>query len=94
MLSVQVRFSLLLKALFLLLILAASSEFDVEAQEVPIDNKKDSSFVYDEFPVLFLVEGYGSFYLDVIYSNKGLLYVNVEELFKTLNISCIVGQKR
>ena len=40
-----------------------------------------------------MVEGYKNFYVNVLYANNELLYVNVEDLFKTLNIPCIVGQK-
>ena len=93
MLKVPVRFSFIFKCLFLLGIAWGLPTFEMMAQTIPGSNKQDSSFVFDEFPVLFLVEGYGSFYFDVLYSNKNALYVNVEELFKMVNIACVAGQK-
>ena len=49
---------------------------------------KKPSLVYDEIPVLLTVVGYGNFDLDIIFTDNGLLYVNVEDLFRILMISC------
>jgi hypothetical protein len=93
MIIVKVRFSLLLKDLFLFLILYASIEVEAKAQDSYSDEAEVTSFVYDEFPVLVMVEGYRNFYVDALYANNNLLYVNVAELFQTLNIPCTVEQK-
>ncbi|MBL4561487.1 MAG: SPOR domain-containing protein [Labilibaculum sp.] len=55
--------------------------------------KNDLSFVYDEIPVLLMVDDYGNYDLDVIYTNNNLLYVNVEDLFRILMIPCAEGQR-
>ena len=89
----HVRFPFLLKALFLLIIACSLPESEIKAQASFIDGKKDPPFVYDETPVLVIVEGYKNFYLYVLYTNNDLLYVNIEDLFETLKIPCIVGQK-
>ena len=36
--------------------------------------------------------GYKMFYLDAIYTNNKMLYVNIEDLFRTLDIACSVDQ--
>ena len=64
-----------LKLLFLLLLSFTFPEYDIKAQEVVAETKRDSLFIYDEFPVMVIVEGYGSFYLYVLYSNNDLLYI-------------------
>ena len=51
--------------------------------------KNDPPFVYDETPVRVIVAGYKNFYIYVLYSTKGLIYVNIEDLFNTLKIPCI-----
>jgi len=93
MLIVHVRFSFLLKGLFLVLILFTLPEFEAKAH---VDNfiakNEVSAFAFDGFPVNVIVEGYNNFYIDAIYANDGLLYVNIGDLFKTLNIPCIIGQ--
>jgi hypothetical protein len=92
MLIVQVSFSLF-KGLFLMLILYALTELKAMAQGNIIENKEAVSFSYEEVPVLVIVEGYENFYLNALYGNDNLLYVNVEELFRSLEIPWISGQK-
>ena len=93
MLIVHVRFSFLLKGLFLVLILFTLPEFEAKARDNFIDEKGVIlPLVYDGFSVHVIVEGYGIFDVDAIYANDGLLYVNIEDLFKTLKIPCNVGQ--
>jgi len=77
--------------LFITLVIIPVSK--TKAQNSLTYERPDTSFVYDEIPVLVLVEGYGSFYIDVIYTDNDLLYINIEDLFKTLKIACFVGQK-
>ena len=93
MIIVNVRLSLLLKGLFLFLILYSSIQFEVKAQDSFSDEKEVTSFAYDEIPVLVIVEGYENFYVDALYANNDLLYVNVAALFQMLGIPCIVEQK-
>ncbi len=58
------------------------------------DNAKEiSPLSYDEIPVNVAIEGVGSFNVDIIYTNTDLVYINIEDLFRTLRIPCIVGQK-
>jgi hypothetical protein len=93
MLIVNVRFSLLLKVMSPLLILYTLPPFGIKAQDSFIDEDAIYAFAYDEIPVLVMVEGYKNFYVDAIYANNDLLYVNIAALFQTLNIPCTVGQK-
>ena len=61
MIIVNVRFSLLLKGLFLFLIVYTSIQIEVEAQDSFNDEAEVTSFAYDEIPVLVIVEGYKNF---------------------------------
>jgi len=81
-----------LKSLFLILLFSTISVFEAGAQLKFVPEKEIPSFVYDEIPVNVIVAGYQNFDLDVIYTNTDLLYVNIEELFRTLQIPCKVGQ--
>jgi len=56
-------------------------------------NTKDSvTFKYDEFDAMILLEANRNFNLDVIYTSNKLLFVNIEELFNTLGITCNQNQ--
>lgn len=55
-------------------------------KEIPLDPIN----TYDEVPVEIIVKGYLRFEADVIITDKRLVYVNVEELFKKLGIFCEV----
>jgi len=83
----------LLKITIFCVLSCFSTGFEAKAQDIFEDKKEVPAFMYDEIPVLVMIEGYGSFYLDVIYTNKDQLFVNVEDLFKALKIACVVGQK-
>jgi hypothetical protein len=93
MLKVRTGFSMFFYVLWILLLLFSVSVSDVKAQDIFVDEKEVPAFVYDEIPVNVIVEGVGSYYLEVIYTNSGLLYINIEELFHTLNIPCKIGQR-
>ncbi len=93
MLIVKVRFIILLKGLFLFLILYTSIQVEVKAQDIFVDEKDIFSFAYDDIPVLVIVEGYTNFYVEALYANNDLLYVNVAALFQMLGISCTIEQK-
>ena len=93
MLIVHVRFPYLLKGLLLISIICALTEFDLKGHVNFIDEKEGPPFAYDEIPVRVMVEGYRTFYVDAIYANNDLLYIDIQELFTTLNISCTAGEK-
>ena len=80
------------KLYILLLFVFLLPQYQVKAQD-SIVTPADTSFVYDEIPVIVLVEEYNNFYLDVLYTNSNLLYINIDELFKTLTISSTVSLK-
>ena len=58
---------------------------------VPADEKGEASLVYAEIPVRVMVDGYKTFYLDAIYTNKKILYIDIADLFAKLNIPCLKG---
>src|SRR5665647_546113 len=90
----HVRCSVLLSCLITMLLLCALF-LGVKAAPVTLtEGEEVSSFAFDEFPVHVIAEGYSNFYVDAIYGNDGLLYVNIENLFKSLSIPCVVGQNR
>ena len=93
MLIVHLRFSSLLKALFLLFLLFTIPESGIKAADHTIGDEEVLPLVFDEIPVRVIVEGYKNFYVDAIYTKNKLLYVNVEDLFKMLEIPCVSGQK-
>lgn len=93
MLSVYVRFSFLLKGLFLISIFYNLPGFEIMARNIFINENEESSIIYDVVPVNITVVGVGEFNLDVLYTDDDLLYVNIEDLFKTLNIPCSASQK-
>ena len=74
----------------LLLILCNLPKFEATAQATFPDKVDVPVFAYDAIPVRVMVDGYRMFYTDAIYGNNKLLYVNVEDLFNTLNLPCIV----
>lgn len=91
---VHIRFSFILRYLFLFLIFIAISQLDTKAQDSFSEETTELAFAFDDIPVLVMLEGYPNFYLDVIYGNNNVLYVNVQELFFALQISCIAGENR
>jgi hypothetical protein len=89
----HVEISLLIKFLMLLSIICALIGSEVRAQATLGDNAEVPIFAFDEVPVRVMVEGYKIFYIDAIYGNNKFLFVNVEDLFNTLNIPCISAQQ-
>jgi len=89
---VQFRMLLSFKYECLLLFLFTFSVIQLKAGEIPDGGNEANPFTYDEIPVRVVVEGYKMFYLDAIYTNNKLLYVNIEDLFRTLDIACTVSQ--
>ncbi|MEI7660826.1 MAG: hypothetical protein WCK34_01450 [Bacteroidota bacterium] len=92
-LKARVGFVVLLKVLLTLVILGLCTAYEVKAQVNVVGEKADTSFHYDEINVTLMIEGYGNFNLDVIYTENNHLYVNVEELFKTISVPYIAGNK-
>ncbi len=90
---VKVRDLFFPKALVLLFLLFSFTRFQVNAQDSYLDEKTVSSFAYDEIPVMVMVEGYQNFYVNAIYANNDLLYIDVAGLFQTLGIPCVILQK-
>ena len=89
MLIVHVRSSLLLKGLFLAFILVTLAESDAKSQyKFPDDEEKKIGTTYDAFSVNVVIQGYKNLSVEAIYSNDGLLYVHIEDLFKKLGIPC------
>ena len=75
--------------LLLLLILCTLLKPEVRAQAT-LSDKADAPLVtYDDIPVRVMIEGYKMFYIDAIYGSNKLLFVNVEDLFNTLDIQCV-----
>jgi hypothetical protein len=93
MMIVKVWCAMSFKVFFIILLFYHLPQFDLNAQDSFNDKDADYAFTYDEIPVLVIVEGCRNFYVNAIYTNKDLLYVNVAALFQTLGISCTLGQK-
>ena len=91
MLKLSLRPLLCLKSLFVFLMLTLSI-FQVKSQENFIENAIVNPLVYDEVSVYVIVAGFNNFYLDALYADDNLLYINVGDLFTTLLISCTAGQ--
>jgi hypothetical protein len=92
MMIAKVRHLFLVKALVLSILLASVSRLEGNAQDSFTDDKAGSSFAYDEIPVMVMVEGYQNFYVDAIYANNDLLYVDMAGLFQAVGIRCMIGQ--
>jgi cell division septation protein DedD len=67
-------------AFLFIFILSISISNDLKSQDTDSD--------FDDLSVMVMVDGYGSFYTNALYSSNGLLYVSVEDLFKYLKIPC------
>ena len=89
---VHVRLSFVIKGLLLLFLLFGLPELQAKAVENIIAEKGDLPLQYDALNVNVLVAGYGDFYVDAVYSNKEVLFINIEDFFKQLKIPCVVGQ--
>lgn len=81
-------FLLITKGLMLSLILCAFSILEVRAQATPPGGTEDNAVLFDQIPVHVIAQGYNDFYVDAIFSKSNQLFVNIEDLFHTLNVSC------
>ncbi|MGK0413688.1 MAG: hypothetical protein ACJA1B_001896 [Polaribacter sp.] len=64
---------------------------NLQAKTIPPYDKEiklDPIVSYDQVPIDIIVKGYLRFEVDAIITDKRLAYVNIEELFKKLGISC------
>lgn len=87
MLIVRFRIPKLINDLSLLIVLSLLYS-NVYSHDKPIEDDDGSVFLYDGIPVYVIVEGSYNFYVDAIYANNDLLYVNIKDLFEALSIPC------
>lgn len=79
--------------LFFILFFLLLSLLRVDAQNDVKNEKEIQSTEYEVIQLLVIIEGYGNFYLDVIFDENNLVYINIGDMFKTLKINCIKGQR-
>jgi hypothetical protein len=77
---------------FFLLIMGALSPLSTRAQATIGDVVDAPLTAYDEIPIRVMIDGYKMFYIDAIYGSNKQLFINVEDLFNTLDIQCIVAK--
>jgi hypothetical protein len=65
------------------------TSFHVNAIDEIIDIKLNPVVAFDEVPVIFVVNSNLKFEIDVIITESNKVYINIEELFKSLGIKCI-----
>jgi hypothetical protein len=92
MLILHVRISVLFKFLLILIVVCNFSNNVIFAQEKTLEEYENPALEFDEISIAVLIEGYGTFDLDVIYTKDNLLYINIENLFQNLKIACRIGQ--
>jgi hypothetical protein len=75
------KLTLFISALFILRI------SEVKAKDNYASERGNPELIYDEIPVLVSLQGISNFYVDVLYTDNGHLFVNIEDLFNNLKIS-------
>ena len=80
------------KLFFLFILCFTFPDYESRAQATIGEKVDVPVFAYDEVPVRVLIDGYKMFYIEAIYGNNKLLFVNIEDLFNTLNIQCNTGK--
>lgn len=83
-------------AIRILIFLVFLSSFKANGENLEyrfIEEKATDPVAYDLFPVNVIIEGVGSFDLDVLYTDNDLLFINIEDLFRALKIPCADGLK-
>ncbi len=88
MLIGHLRFASQLKTSLLLFILLFPTLLKVNGQDVNTEENINNSAIYDQIPVSVMIEGVGTFTVDVLYTSNDLLYINIEDLFNNLKIPC------
>ena len=87
------RFALHVILLFLVVLLSSFKGHAEKWEGTPKREKSAAPFTGEVFPVSVIIEGVGTFDLDVIYTDNNLLFVNVQDLFRALKIPCTEGVK-
>jgi hypothetical protein len=90
--TVSLELLFLLRRISVLLVIVVLSQMDVKAQYSYNPKNEIAVFSYDDLLVKVIVDGYGTFYVNAIYTNRDSLYIDVKDLFTTLNIPCIASQ--
>ncbi|MFT7386403.1 MAG: hypothetical protein ACI82E_001168, partial [Nonlabens sp.] len=76
---------------FLFVLLSSFSTHKKKIEDSVIIEKLTDPVAYDMFPVTVIIEGVGSFDLDVVYTDSDLLFINIQDLFRMLKIPCTDG---
>ena len=82
-------FIVFIRYLFLFLICPVSL---IKGAIIPTDDKEKTGLIYEIIPVRVMTDGYKTFYLDALYTNKKILYIDIVKLFSTLKIPCFSEQ--
>lgn len=85
------QISFVVKILFLFVFLSSFTAYEKKSVGNFGIEKSLDPVTYDLFPVSVIIEGVGSFDLDVLYTDSNLLYINIEDLFRALKIPCNDG---
>lgn len=89
----RTRSSFMLKGIILLSFFLNISLSETKAQDKISTSAEVGTLVYDEIPVLVISQGTENFFINVLYTDKDQLFVNIEDLFRTLKIACTTGQR-
>src|SRR3970040_972989 len=92
-LIVTSQVSFVIRILFVAILLCSFNTHEEKPNDSFIKEKSTDPVDYDLFPVTVIIEGVGSFDLDVIYTDYDLLFINIEDLFRALKIPCTDGLK-
>ncbi len=74
----------------IVMLLLFFNSYSIQASDYFKETPLEPINTFDEVPVEIIVKGYLRFEADVIITDKQLVYVNVEDLFKNLGILCVV----
>ncbi len=77
----------------LILVCWLCSGRSLSAQEVARPDTTIPAANYDQINVLVMVEKVGQFYIDILVLENEQYFVNIEDLFRTLKIYCVTGQR-
>ncbi len=79
------------QSLILSVVMVLLMAYRVNAQDRFEHGPDPFSLVFDEIPVNLVIDGAGTFSLDVIYTEDKMLYINVEDFFRITGIQCIAN---
>ena len=80
--------------LLIILFLTLFFHFNKIHAQINFENNLIAELEFDEIPVLVAVEGMENFYIDALFTDEDLLYLNFHELFLSLNLPCEYQQNR